>query len=191
MNGYYIIDPKGDLGLNIHDKFKSLLCENNTIQWNGIMNEIPNEMHFFNELNNSYNKVFLYIGHNGGEQYISLNKLKKYNTSNKIILLMGCSSGLLKSHGIYYPNGISNSYIISNSSIIVANLWDVTDKDIDNFSKYLLNESICINNNNDTKNIPNISKCVVISRFKCKLKYINGSSPICYGNPYHIIYENY
>lgn len=48
---------------------------------------------------------------------------------------MGCSSGSLTLHGSYAPQGIPLSYLLAGSPAIVANLWEVTDKDIDRFGK--------------------------------------------------------
>jgi separase len=52
---------------------------------------------------------------------------------------MGCSSGTLHCKGSYAPRGAPLSYLFAGSPAIIANLWDVSDKDIDRFSKALLN----------------------------------------------------
>lgn len=54
-------------------------------------------------------------------------------------LLMGCSSGALVHKGCYAPQGAPLSYLLGGSPCVIANLWDVTDKDIDRFGKALLN----------------------------------------------------
>jgi len=53
---------------------------------------------------------------------------------------MGCSSGLLKSSGAYDPTGNSINYILGLSPALAANLWDVTDRDIDRLTQGLLEE---------------------------------------------------
>jgi len=53
---------------------------------------------------------------------------------------MGCSSGLLKSSGDYDPTGNSINYILGLCPALVANLWDVTDRDIDRLTQGLLEE---------------------------------------------------
>lgn len=53
-------------------------------------------------------------------------------------LLMGCSSGSLKLNGCYIPHGPPLSYLLAGSPVIVANLWEVTDKDINRFAKAML-----------------------------------------------------
>ena len=51
---------------------------------------------------------------------------------------MGCSSGSLKLNGSYAPQGAPLSYLLAGSPLIVANLWEVTDNDIDRFGKAML-----------------------------------------------------
>jgi separase len=51
---------------------------------------------------------------------------------------MGCSSGTLQCKGSYAPRGDPLSYLSAGSPSVVANLWEVSDKDIDRFSKVLL-----------------------------------------------------
>ena len=51
---------------------------------------------------------------------------------------MGCSSGTLHCKGSYAPRGAHLSYLSAGSPAVVANLWDVSDKDIDRFCKALL-----------------------------------------------------
>ena len=118
------------------------------------------------------------------------------------------------------------------SPIVVANLWDVTDKDCDRFAIGLLEESIFFykkafatasiatatltenggkNRNskyssrhskykNNVKNskefdikhckdvLKSVSDAVAISRNQCRLKYLNGAAPVCYGIPFHVIH---
>lgn len=52
---------------------------------------------------------------------------------------MGCSSGRLSLRGEYEPFGVVLSYLMAGCPAIIANLWDVTDGDIDRFSRSLLN----------------------------------------------------
>ncbi|KAF2319699.1 hypothetical protein GH714_018091 [Hevea brasiliensis] len=72
-----------------------------------------------------------------GAQYISQQEIQKLEIC-AATLLMGCSSGALSLHGCYTPQGTPLSYLLAGSPIIVANLWEVTDKDIDWFGKAVL-----------------------------------------------------
>lgn len=72
-----------------------------------------------------------------GAQYIPRQEIQKLDKC-AATLLMGCSSGSLTLQGSYAPQGIPLSYLLAGSPAIVANLWEVTDKDIDRFGKAML-----------------------------------------------------
>lgn len=72
-----------------------------------------------------------------GAQYISQQEIQKLENC-AATLLMGCSSGSLSSNGCYAPQGTALSYLLAGSPVVVANLWEVTDKDIDRFGKAML-----------------------------------------------------
>lgn len=67
------------------------------------------------------------------------------------------------------------------SGAVVGNLWDVTDRDIDAYTETLLTSW----NESPQKSLVSF---VASSRKVCKLKYMNGASPICYGVP---MYQKY
>jgi hypothetical protein len=106
---------------------------------------------------------------------------------------MGCSSGLLQRAGAFEPTGIAISYILSgwyihfsgidlrlSSPALVANLWDVTDKDTDAYTEVLLQNWFTA-----MKEKP-LSQVASSSRSVCKLTYLNGAAPICYGVPVYL-----
>ena len=72
-----------------------------------------------------------------GAQYIPGHEIQKLDRC-AATLLMGCSSGSLSLNGAYTPQGAPLSYLLAGSPVIVANLWEVTDKDIDRFGKAML-----------------------------------------------------
>lgn len=53
---------------------------------------------------------------------------------------MGCSSGRFSPRGDYEPVGVPLSYLMAGCPAAIANLWDVTDGDIDRFSRFLLHK---------------------------------------------------
>lgn len=63
---------------------------------------------------------------------------------------------------------------------MVANLWDVTDKDIDKFTAELIQNwlSACQGTY--------LSREVQKARSVCKLKHLNGFAPVVYGLPVFI-----
>ncbi|PPD67278.1 hypothetical protein GOBAR_DD35847 [Gossypium barbadense] len=82
--------------------------------------------------------LYLYFGHGSGEQYLSKDEIQGLEKCAATVL-MGCSSGSLRLNGCYVPRGVSLSYIQAGSPVTIANLWEVTDKDIDRFGKAVLN----------------------------------------------------
>ena len=63
------------------------------------------------------------------------------------------------------------------SPALVANLWDVTDADIDRFCQSLLKLWL------DDPAAASLLDCVARSRAVCKLPWLIGTSPIVYGIP--------
>lgn len=75
-------------------------------------------------------ELFVYCGHGAGERMHDTFRLRKF-ASCPASLLWGCSSGRLKARGIHDALGTALYYLIAGAPFLVANLWDVTDKDID------------------------------------------------------------
>ena len=81
--------------------------------------------------------IEFYLCGGSGAQYIPRHEIQKLENC-AATLLMGCSSGSLSLNGQYTPQGTHLSYLSAGSPVIVANLWEVTDKDIDRFGKAML-----------------------------------------------------
>lgn len=138
---------------------------------------------------------------------------------------MGCSSGSLSLNGCYIPQGTPLSYLLAGSPVIVANLWDVTDKDIDRFGKTMLDAWLrerssvpvccdqCSSVEDEAKNRrgkgnkkrvsrkklpetsdislckngcdhrPKLGSFMGQAREACKLPFLIGAAPVCYGVP--------
>ncbi|CAM9350154.1 unnamed protein product [Ectocarpus sp. 13 AM-2016] len=99
---------------------------------------------------------------------------------------MGCSSGRLKGYGDFEPMGMATSYLAGGSPAVVANLWDVTDKDIDRFSVALFDAFVGKAEASDGgrgKPAKTLAHAVAQSRAECKMPFIIGYAPVCYGIP--------
>ena len=70
----------------------------------------------------------------------------------------------------------------------MANLWDVTDKDIDRFSKALFREWGITHDNNERDNGSHISLVQAVSKARkdCLLEYLIGAAPVVYGIPCYL-----
>ena len=93
---------------------------------------------------------------------------------------MGCSSGKLSNNGDYDPHGTALNYLIAGCPSLVANLWDVTDGDIDKLTLRLLEEVGILDGDTDGTCL---SEGVIIAREECQLKYLVGSAVVVYGVP--------
>ncbi|KAG8526760.1 uncharacterized protein KY384_008189 [Bacidia gigantensis] len=201
QNGAFILNPSGDLK-NTQENFGQTL--ESLSGWEGTTQEAPKEETFKSYLKNS--DIFLYFGHGSGGQYIrsrTINKLDKC----AVTLLMGCSSGHLQEAGSYEPYGKPIDYMQAGCPALVANLWDVTDKDIDRFAQSVLEkwglfgkkalpqsgrggrgkgkgkvvkEAKLTEENTGSMSL---DKAVAQSRDACFLKYLNGAAPVIYGVP--------
>ncbi|CAH8360120.1 unnamed protein product [Eruca vesicaria subsp. sativa] len=131
LDSFYLLNPGGDLSETQSD-FESWFRDKN---FEGKAGSVPSAEELTKALQN--HDLFLYFGHGSGAQYLSSREIEKLDNCSATFL-MGCSSGSLWLKGCYIPHGIPLSYLLAGSPAIVANLWDVTDRDIDRFGKALL-----------------------------------------------------
>lgn len=193
-NGYYIINPGGDLKRTerqLGTKFKELTT------WEGSIGARPlDENEIVSKLNKS--NLYIYAGHGGGEQYIKSSTIRKQDKLPPT-LLFGCSSGKLKNE--LFPHGTPYNYLMGGCPSLLVNLWDVTDKDTDLFTMKVLQqwglleeeeeikesgfnmEEFMMTFASDKPNTETLSSCIAKGRDVCKLKYLNGASPVLYGLP--------
>ncbi|GFR39900.1 hypothetical protein Agub_g405 [Astrephomene gubernaculifera] len=204
---YYLLNPSGDLVDTQHFFQPMLEAESN---WQGLIGERPTARALLTALQ-SYD-LFMYFGHGSGEQFLPLPAMRKLQRS-AACLLMGCSSGRLRVHGAYDPTGAVVAYQLAGCPALVANLWDVTDRDIDRYCQALMQRwlgcqsastggaAVGHSSNNSSMDSQKavdlspaiVSKCEVLglatarSRSACKLPYLIGAAPVCYGLPLQLV----
>ncbi|KAJ3153581.1 hypothetical protein HDU89_000623 [Geranomyces variabilis] len=181
---HYVLNPSGDLA-KTEQAFKAMVTE--CPDWSGIIGKAPTEDDCAEALSSKH--LYIYFGHGGGEQYIRNHRIRTLHRC-AVALLMGCSSGRLKPVGEFDPMGTPISYLLGGSRAVIANLWDVTDGDIDKFShrvcaEWGLNGSRG-SNGEDEPDSCTIDQAVAKSRDACKLKYLTGAAPVVYGVPVYI-----
>jgi separase len=161
-------------------------------------------------------QLFVYFGHGGGEKFVPAGSLWARTThtpaSTPAALLMGCSSGRLTSTGHYEAAGVALAYLAADSPLVIANLWDVTDRDIDRFSSAVLQRwlhttapprtdaastsgsvppgarraepaNAASSLCGGTHDDVDMSAAVAAARDCCRLPHLIGAAPVCYGLP--------
>ncbi|KAJ0263460.1 Separase [Hirschfeldia incana] len=141
LDSFYLLNPGGDLS-ETQIEFESWFRDRN---FEGKTGSEPSAEELTKALKS--HDLFLYFGHGSGAQYLSSREIEKLENCCATFL-MGCSSGSLWLKGCYIPQGIPLSYLLAGSPAIVANLWDVTDRDIDRFAKALL--EACLRERSDS-----------------------------------------
>ncbi|CAK7357007.1 unnamed protein product [Dovyalis caffra] len=131
LDAFYLLNPGGDLS-STQVEFENWFRDQNL---EGKAGSAPTSEELSSALKN--HDLFIYFGHGSGAQYISQQEIQKLENC-AATLLMGCSSGCLSLNGCYAPKGTALSYLLAGSPVTVANLWEVTDKDIDRFGKAML-----------------------------------------------------
>jgi separase len=155
---------------------------------------------------------FSYFGHGGGEQYIRSHKIRHLPRC-AATMLWGCSSGLLRDMGEFDRIGTPYNYMLAGwwvipftlllvcilnrfdgrSPTLIANLWDVTDRDIDKLTQAVFDKMRLTpeahrekkSNESETDGI-SIVRALAEAREVCKLKYITGAAPVVYGIPFYL-----
>jgi separase len=86
-------------------------------------------------------------------------------------------------------------YLLSQSPapFVVANLWDVTDKDIDMLSMEFMNNlfSSYLEKGLEGRTSHSAASALVHARDVCKMKNAVGSAPVVYGIPLRLVLEKF
>lgn len=133
-NTYYVLNPSGDLA-KTQEAFEVWFKEN--IGWEGKVGQVPTIDEYVAGLQK--HDLYTYLGHGSGEQYLPERFVRRLDRC-AASLLMGCSSGRFSPRGDYEPVGVPLSFLMAGCPAAIANLWDVTDGDIDRFSRFLLHK---------------------------------------------------
>ena len=78
----------------------------------------------------------------------------------------------------------------NDSPTLVANLWDVTDRDIDKLTQSVFDQ-LRLNKDAVKRWHPgqegvSVVTAVAKAREDCKLKYLTGAAPVVYGIPFYL-----
>ncbi|KAK0449824.1 peptidase family C50-domain-containing protein [Desarmillaria tabescens] len=188
--GYYVLNPSGDLS-RTEGRFKQWAEDMESVGWQGIIGRPPSEQQFLNALQDK--DLVVYFGHGGGEQYVRSHRIRHLPRC-AAVMLWGCSSGFLREMGNFDRVGAPYNYIIAGCPTLVANLWDVTDRDIDKFSQSVFDKLHLTRDHVQDWTVgsmmdperTSLVAAVAQSRDVCKLKYLTGAAPVVYGIPFYL-----
>ncbi|KAF9431145.1 hypothetical protein BGZ94_008295 [Podila epigama] len=192
---FYVLNPGGDLK-RTEQEFGDYVSHQPG--WQGVIGRPPLDMECINGMVN--NDIYIYFGHSGGEQYIRSCQIRQLGQC-AVSLLLGCSSGSLKGPGEFDPTGNVMNFLLAGCPTVVANLWDVTDRDLDRLSKAVfarwgLDDNLKrpgstrggesggqLRRGRGYRGRLSLVEAVKMSRDECRLKYLVGAATVVYGIP--------
>lgn len=188
---FYVLNPTGDLASTqrtFQDLFES------QYGWSGTSGSSGRKLDTGDNLASlESNDVFLYCGHGGGESIVPPRQLATSLSRVPVSILMGCSSGRLERYSSGAESGgTAVEYLLAGAPAVVANMWDVSDKDIDRLTESLLEHWMGISVAADKEVSQGASAtgsktctlAVALARARdaCRLPYLVGAATVLYGN---------
>ncbi|KLT42574.1 hypothetical protein CC85DRAFT_274318 [Cutaneotrichosporon oleaginosum] len=181
-NTHYIVNPGGDLP-GTQERFGARLRALEADGWAGIAGRPPTEAEMVDALTHS--ELVMYLGHGGGEAYLRSHKVRALRRC-AATMLWGCSSGMLREHGDLDPTGTPHDYLLAGAPCLVANLWDVTDKDIDRVTVHVM-DTLGLQAGKIGKGAAcSIVQAVSQGRSAARLPYLTGAAVVVYGVPVYL-----
>ncbi|KAI5810824.1 peptidase family C50-domain-containing protein, partial [Pyronema omphalodes] len=180
--GGYILNPDNDLTNTL--KTFSAPLSSLPGNWTRIISRAPTESEFRDILLTT--DLLLYFGHGSGAHYIPAKTIRKLDRC-AVACIMGCSSGQLKEAGEFEPYGMVSNYLVAGAPAVLANLWDVTDRDIDRLTEVVFEDwGLHAEGKRGRVNVGkgrSLVEAVAKARDVCTMKYLNGAAPVVYGVP--------
>ncbi|KAE8222983.1 hypothetical protein CF319_g3903 [Tilletia indica] len=197
---FWLLNPGGDLKRTEGRLAPWLAKKQRHDGWRGITGRMP----IVDELPKALeeNDVLTYFGHGGAEMYIRSTRIRKLKRC-AVTMLWGCSSGFLRDQGELERAGTPYNYMLAGSPALVANLWDMTDLELDRLCETVFCKlGMMDEGDRAAKSLvpaggPNggggggggggramsLTRAVAESRRDCRLPYLSGGACITYGVP--------
>ncbi|KAM3877857.1 LOW QUALITY PROTEIN: separin [Diretmus argenteus] len=171
---FYVLDPDANLG-NSQERFKESFSSKP--DWEGVCGVAPDSGQLGEAV--ATKDLYIYVGHGAGARFLDGQKVLKQDM-RAASLLFGCSSAALAVRGDLEGTGIILNYLMAGCPLVLGNLWDVTDRDIDRFTKALLDSWLSAG-----PGAPLLDH-MDPSRQATNLKHLIGAAPVVYGLPIHL-----
>ncbi|XP_034537905.1 separin [Notolabrus celidotus] len=171
---FYVLDPDANLG-NSQDRFKDWF--NSKLDWEGVCGVAPDSGRLEEAV--ATKDLYIFVGHGAGARFLDSQGVLK-RQMRAAALLFGCSSAALAVRGDQEGQGIILNYLIAGCPFVLGNLWDVTDRDIDRFTKALLESWLSAGSGAP------LLDYMGPSRQATHLKHLIGAAPVVYGLPVHL-----
>uniref|UniRef100_A0A183SHD6 separase n=1 Tax=Schistocephalus solidus TaxID=70667 RepID=A0A183SHD6_SCHSO len=180
-SAYYVLNPEANLP-HTEATFLAFIREH-FASWNGIIGRMPSDKEVIQGF--TQHDLFVYLGHGNGSRFL-MSTFSEGLVARAVALIVGCSSGRPRLDGRHEPYASVFNHLIAGSPTVLSLLWDVTDRDIDRFTKAFLtgwlleSEQQHLDEGGDQKNLGfHIFHAVTA----CKLQSLVGKSVVVYGLP--------
>ncbi|XP_033624191.1 separin-like [Asterias rubens] len=177
-DAFFVLNPSNDLA-NTQKTFQKWFEKENN--WKGVVARPPTKDEYKSALTD--HQLFVFCGHGNGREFLTGDDIQRLNC-RATSLLIGCSSGRLHVTGAQEASGMVLNYLVAECPCLVANLWDVTDRDIDRFLEHLLRSWLAGDQSTDRQR--SLLDYMSEARKACKLQYLIGASPVVYGLPVYL-----
>lgn len=173
-SAFYILNPNGDLD-STEQQLRPLFHK---FPWKGFIKNKPDKEEMTQRLQNS--DLYVYCGHGSGKEFFDYDSLiNEQKNCKSTMFLMGCCSGKLHDEGEIDPTGVPYTCVAAGSGAVIANLYNVTDGEINRFLSSLLQKM----QNDGKSNSFNLESAVLECKNACKLRFLTGTAPVVYGFP--------
>ncbi|BHF67578.1 Separin [Sparganum proliferum] len=181
-SAYYVLNPEANLP-HTEATFQAFIREN-FASWDGIIGRMPSDREVIQGF--TQHDLFVYLGHGNGSRFL-MSTFSEGLVARAVALIVGCSSGRPRLDGRHEPYASVFNHLIAGSPTVLSLLWDVTDRDIDRFTKAFLTgwliEGEQRQQHLDGEGQKNLGFHIFKAVTACKLQSLVGKSVVVYGLP--------